>query len=947
MKPPVTRDALLARLSSARHALLCGPSGYGKSTLLRQYAERVTTSAYVTASDASTAASLCGAASAGCATLKDLERAGVTALLVDDLGRMPLQGVTDLFRQLGSAGLQVICADYHSHYPFVQQLLAKGDLLLLTTSALAFTQEESAGQCAKLPYVQTAGWPSVVRLSGSAHFDLASYLDDLIAVLPETVQEQLNTVTDSAAADALVVEWEVNGQRGSVLSSGFPLIDGGGRFIIHPLMVSRLTNRLTNRPPSTSSTFDLYFSMARGMADVGKRNHILESYFSLFGETDASTRASINMLTIMPFQELTPPLRDRLADLHVTARQTEDAERILAYQRATQQVSSLTYTVLARVANYNNDIPALNAYSQQALETASTPIERSRALGMLSLAMTRTEGGRYEEALELAEQRYQVALKSESPREEISSYWSLINAYQYLGRVEAGITAARRARLKGQGQRQLAPVLLPVLNELADQLKAKGEYTEALEVIQEALSLNEGEPTNSMPYTLFTRGLIYLELGRNDDAHQTLLQSIEGFKIAQIWSGLLLPYAFLAFVQWRQGWFEDTEATYEATRLVVERLSMRADYVEWRAYVPLVEGIYHIGQQQPERALAALRTVLVKGHEVYDSVLLTLLLICHLELELSGAVPLEDAQAFIDVLDVVADLNDQTLRAYAADFTPVLRYLISVGFYPERLSAALQGHAEPVPAKPSYRIEVTTLGGLGITVNGEPIATENHYPVYTLAYLALQPTMLDGHRRYVTSSMLADDLYAGQRPTAQSSVSFLRRALHRRDPELGEELLSPRGDRHGYRLRTDARLHVSVDVDVYLGLRFTPSNPDISDLWELMRNYRPFFELRALTSDSAFVTDLNERLLRRFKKVSLGVMEAELIMQRPQSALLALLLYLRHDQDYEVIDSLTGLLEQYPSSAVQVSQLITAIQLEDDDVFQSLVESAIQALAAA
>lgn len=950
MRTSLPREGLLQRLAGRAHVLICAPSGYGKTRLLQQYEQATPGSVYLSAGMDWTFQELLNAAAhaasmtAPARSLEDLASHGVRTLLIDDLHRLPDTTTTPLFTHLHNTTLKVIGAAYHSQYPLVHQMLAKDRILLLSSQDLAFTREEILSiEQGTLP-AHTLGWPSVCALSGTAHFSLPNYLDDLISLLPVDAQGQLNALGEPAAVDALVLEWELSGQRRAVLNSGFPLIDWEGRFVMHPLMVNRLFNRPVARPLNTSSMYELYLRMAKSAPDATGTNLVLETYFRQFGETDASPRAGITMLRVLPYEQLSPGLRDRLADLLITTQNLDKAEKIIDYQRMNQQESSLTHVAQARLANYRSDIPALKAHSQRALETALTLEEKSRAMGMLSLYYTRTEGADYAMALKLAEDRYEVALQSGSLREELSSVWTYINAYQYAGRIDLGIAVARRGRQRGQGQQQLAATIVPILNEFADQLKATGEYAEALEVIQEALRMNEEEPTTSEPYTLFTRGLIYLEMRRDEDAHQAFLQSIKSFKETQIAAGLLMPYAFLAFLQWRQEWFEETEHTYEEMQRLLKQIGVRRDYVEWRAYVPLVNGVFYLGRRNPERALQEFREVQIQGHETYDSVLLTIMLICKVEMELRGTVPQEDMDTLVSILDFVPQ-NEHILSAYAPDFKVVLEHFVDQGFHADRFQKVLKQRNQTPIAKPSYHIHVTTMGDAPqIVINDTVLHTRNNWAIYTLAYLILQPTLPNGTRRYVTSSVLAADVYGGQKSQAQSSLAFLRSDLGSRDPELPEDLLSPRRDRHGYRINVASHLKVTIDVDDYLSRRFSPTNPDLQELWKLMREYKPFLRTRELTKDESFASRINDELLARFKAVVMHVQQTEVLLGRPQMALLAVLLYLRHDMDYEVIDAMNSLVQEHKIMHVEMERLFTSAQGDDEDEFQALVATFISVL---
>ena len=74
------------------------------------------------------------------------------------------------------------------------------------------------------------------------------------------------------------------------------------------------------------------------------------------------------------------------------------------------------------------------------------------------------------------------------------------------------------------------------------------------------------------------------------------------------------------------------------------------------------------------------------------------------------------------------------------------------------------------------------------------------------------------------------------------------------------------------------------------------------------------------------------------------VQHTELLLGRPQMALLAVLLYLRHDMDFEVIDVMNSLVQEHKIMHVEMERLFTSAQGDDEDEFQALVATFINVL---
>jgi len=938
------RPRLIELLCGTNNVMLCAPSGYGQSTLLQQYAETDSGAVLLKGAIIDSLGTLAESVVPGARNLADVARSGVTTLLIDDAHLYPVALVNALIKEsLDTPGFRVIVSVRHTEYWKFQTMLRKGTLRVMTNKELAFTRAEAELFEHGLDnYALHLGWPCIVSNQESAHFKLNTVLSEMVQDLPLKHQRELRTAAGSQTWPSLILDWQLGQHLETVANTGFPLIEKDNELSLHPLMARHLTGTEVILPVpqinGNSEALKTHLMMAERSNDPATTKLIVERYFSQYGDHEETRAGRIQLLSMIPRNELPPAQRDRLAELLVNSGRMTDALQLLDQQRSLSLATANTYVNLARIAYYSNNLNDMQLYVGQAEQLAQNDSERCVILNLRSLMETRTGSGDSLRALQLAEQSRELAIRSQSLTDELKSYSYIVNANHSLGRLEVAALTVEEGIRRVEIHQQHTELLINLLVAASELYKDLGRYDDALQAIQRALTFSESNGLNTsfiLPYAYLARGLAYLELRQDDDAIASLQFAIEGFEATENQAGILSPYAFLAYAQWRKNWTESVSETRTAVQRLNDRTKRGSADVGWLAFVPLIEGIYFLSAGDPDRALKEFRKIWIDGYETYDSVLLCMLFICKLELR-SGHFPDEDVNVLIDLLDFRPQALDTMLAAYAADFADVIEAMIDHGVSPERFRKVL-GTTKPKQRrkgnkKAPYTITVKTMTTAPfIAINGEPLDIPTLYPVYTLSYLILKHA--EDPEAFIGSEELAKDLYGERKTNAQSSVSLLRTALTSRDQELERDLLSPRSDRRGYRLALREHITVHLDVTDYLSDMFDPVNPDKPMLQTMLRNFQPFLQRRRTTRrDTTYIENLNHNLKRRALGVAHHLREEALKRGDWYEAALALALYLQFDLDYEVMDLLKLTIPADHSASPLLDRLrAESFESDDDD----------------
>lgn len=828
-------DLVTAVLSDNRHVLMSAPSGYGKSLLMEQLAEvgqgQIT---YHRVRPGDTGSDLL--------TL-GVDNPGHVAL-VDDAQHLEAVAISALLRSRPEE-VRFVIAARHQQYPRLVSLWQERRVRVMSASALALTHAEVAALNPQLQAEavlrRTLGWPALVNILAAPAMDAASYFNDLFDDLPVVWQNRISEflAQEGSEADtaALVEQLRHEGGLTEILAAGFPIIDLGGEMNIHPAMVRHLTESTSASrmlvPPGDDTLENLKEFLPT--LEVPQRLHLLERYFAQHGQDDDHLELKIEVLSTVTVRELSPHLRDYLASYLFTSGQIEQATHALLTQQDMGTDTTHTHALFGRVANHRSDFLAFAEHVRIGHELARTDADHARALTSEASYLIRLN--RYEEAIAVNERSYLHATRSGRLDLHLGSLTQ--NAYVRFmaGQTErATVTAKEALDLAEREGTRFTPQLVYVLYQLAEIMKDRGNHAEAMDLVQRGLNLHAQKMSNTLPYLYNSRGLLYLELGELERAIQSFDASIEVFKKRGNPAGLLMPHSFAAYAHYWLGQHEAFQRHLRALHTVVDLVGTgQPEYEEYRAYLPLVEGLDEVIRERPQAALEKFAGVLTAGTLGYDSVLLTRLEELRVRAML-GVLQASDSEALLQVMD--ARHEDATVRMYAPRYTEAFTALAQLGVQPGRFAdlAAHRPDAEAQINPPPYVLKVQTLGRTVLIANGIPVTLPSRSLacVYVLTYLHLQ-------NNWKTTDALASELFSYRsdpRNAAQKATSELRGLLSELDHEL-EGLMSRKYHPSGYRLMPLPGVRVETDVDVYLSEAFTPGG-DPDELEQLLSDLTVF-----------------------------------------------------------------------------------------------------------
>ncbi|MFC6662529.1 hypothetical protein [Deinococcus multiflagellatus] len=546
-------------------------------------------------------------------------------------------------------------------------------------------------------------------------------------------------------------------------------------------------------------------------------------------------------------------MRDIYASYLITNGKTQDAEYVLLKQREFEADTSRTYILLGRLASRANNLETWAQVLHMALERAQTNEDYSRYYAYLSNYYVRCN--RYEDAEEAAQTNLQYAIRSRS----LSQHFNALSNVAYARQMKGNMLGAKDSVLEGldlaerEGNRFL-PHATYMMYQLSEILKDTGEFDGALDLIQRGLSIQHANLA-SVPYLYNTRGLIYMEFGRLEDALMAFEASIEAFTARRNVLGLLMPHTFATYALYRLGWLERIAEHRRALRDVVHRVTAtRAEYTEPDAYLPLVEGIHGLVRGEHENALAAFESIALQGRETYDSVLLSLLLAGRVRVQ-QGTYTRAHAEQLVAILDKRGSSTDVTARMYRGDFEEVYRACLELGVAPERFRRILEIPEPQLAERPAYPLD--------------------------------------------------------PRRNAQKSMSMLRHLLKQLDPEVERSLLSLKHDPRGYRTEQTLAVHLKADIDPYLSVDFSPENSNRMELEGLLSHIAAF--LPGLP-ESVFAQQVNAVLEDRTVAVALHLAQSYEQQGEFQSAARVLLLGLRFVPDPELGVHLSHMVPLLPAA---------------------------------
>jgi len=646
----VIRVDALAQLSVPDRpgVVLLAPSGYGKTTLLAQYA-RNTTRPVVWLSlgpgDEDTAVfrkNLCQAFHVACGVLPTDPTGALLDVMDRILEQMPTDGpgvdivldraehVTQTHGAFLAAlidllpeGYRVLIATYDSQGFPLARLVASGHVSVLTTEHLRFTDQETAtflqahdrGQDVAQLMVSSEGWPVSIALSlleSTAQVDINQLLHDALTPLPTEV---LAALPDLALFDEwsddlsdvlgrpLPPEWLTTLRR-----AGLPLTPlGRGLYRPHRLLLNLLERQLQRLPDRNRQAHLLRAQMAAQDHDLStalrharraERPDLMEAYArDLF----PALRVQLDFTLLNELAGLHPGRApDWWLELQAVAQletgQGEAGLSLLHTMLNARQLSGVGFAALALHAARQGNFEGQLTHAQAGLDVADGTVRTALAMQLASafISLERFADGEQVTDDLIRQARAQGDDLTEANVLSMHQY-TLLMQRRWMEREEV----LRRARsiLQAHGQRRRA---LQIDTEWAQVLIEQGQHDEAAALLTECIELALRTQPIHLPTLYQALARLKLIRGDRDGAAHSLANARDVMRSLNL--PVLLPFLHASHfdLHGSAADLERADQAYAQLRDAAQRPIFR------RHLLPLFEGLHALDHRQADAARAAL-----------------------------------------------------------------------------------------------------------------------------------------------------------------------------------------------------------------------------------------------------------------------------------------------------------------------------------------------------
>jgi LuxR family transcriptional regulator, maltose regulon positive regulatory protein len=774
-KPPlaeIDRERLLNRLMGAgdeRLIALVAPSGYGKTTLLTQFA-RAARDAVVWLSlteehvDVSVLHADVGTACAQVLGWRNREDsvAGLIRrlnahhtnvnLVLDSINHLSEAGGQWLERLVEgfAEGNRALVSGYTEPPLRFSKLVTTGQALMITSEELAFTAEESRSYLnargvqdrGQRWHEALEGWPAGLALAatGKTHLHPKRLVQEAIAQLSPAVRQALpeaavldvwNEAGATSAGCELPLHWLEEVRR-----SGLPLLPlGEDAFRPHLILRDALTDELRHRPERWQVLHHRAARTARAAGDsltalrCYQASGALETALGLARELCAGYAKRLEYALIVRILEafeawqLDDELRALWGQALIQTGEVERGETILRALLESGRADSRTWFTLGLLASRRGRYEVQLEYARCGLRVPGEFDQDLRGLYISALhALDRTD-----EALAVARHLAAQAERSGN-RFELAL---MLDAIQYMyDRFEQ--RAERRELIERAmvmfSELQMPARALRLQNQLADLLSLDGRSQEALRLIEQALPVAEREESRMQAFLLETRGETLAWLGEHARAatdFQLAERWARRFDIRAILPRLLYNRA-VSLLHLRDG--VNARLCLEAARLAAP--SVDAEVLAFQAFAHGTHLWFEGSREASDREFAripkncAVPTLYVRAQAFRADIAVR-----------DGAIHEAALSRFLEALDEYG--QDDVLRADLG----ALRGLYETLFRRDPSSVRWRDLLESRPtvqiAATRVNLEIRTLGSGEVRINGDPLRTPSVRALEVLSYLAL------------------------------------------------------------------------------------------------------------------------------------------------------------------------------------------------------------------
>lgn len=796
----VVRTHLLDRLFAAhekRVILTIAPAGYGKSTLLAQFARTTNRSVAWINLSAEDSESLVLSRSVAQAVRTALPKAALpqweraasrdagteqlaTALAADlnllseDL-IVALETLEHLSEESGrwvrafldrlGEGHQVIATSWDWGEGVTVDLgrfIANGQALILNQDALAFTFEETrelfhqadSGQDAREVWEAVEGWPAALGMilyGAPLHGTPQDLIRGILKNVPEATRNMLpeaavlNTWSKEEAAELglnLPRSWLSDVQR-----NGLPLqVLGINRFQPHRVLINVLEASLQERSERHKELHlkAAQLAEARGhlitaanhfrvAADFNQARRVLNGLLPRY-QRRSEWMLVRKLLEPFPLNTLSPYATTMLGTAFIETRATDVGTRILNDQQAQGKASGTTYFALAIVAFRRGAFREVVNLADEGLAIAKH--QRDAVELLRSKAAALACSNRLDEALSIAEECVHRAERLGEPGLLAHALSVQQFALTQLGRYEESLDIGRQA-VDLALHKDVPKKAMPALNAYAETLWLVGRAEEARLDIEEMLAKSDTDYPLAIPFMIYRRGQMYEQLGQYE-------QSFEDYRMAV---ELFLSFdnkteASLALIN-----AADVLIDLDQKDQAQELLSQANEYVHTedhtsRLKLKRVEGALYFSCNDYGRARETLEWV-YRHAQQQDNLFEVAVARGYLTAIAQGEKALDQltVDKFMDELDAFG--YDWILRRYARTWRSFYGECVENGWYVKRLRPYLGLRKLYIALPTKAKLEIKLFGTVHTKVSGNEVKLSSR-PHEVLSYLVLNgPTRID------------------------------------------------------------------------------------------------------------------------------------------------------------------------------------------------------------
>ncbi len=877
--PEIQRTHLLERLYAAqdkRLVLAVAPAGYGKSTLLAQFARMTNRAvAWVNLSAEDSEALVLGRSVAEAvravvpkAALTHWERTAsrdasneqlATALAADlnllsedliivletleHLSEESGRWVTAFLGRLGE-GHQLVTTfwDWGSDVSVdFSRFVADGRALVINQEDLTFTLEETtelfhkanSGLDAQEVWEAVEGWPAALGMilyGAPLHGTPQDLIKGVVRSLPEAVRDTipeaavLNTWSEEGAIQLglnLPRLWLQDVQR-----SGLPLqVLGGNRYQPHKVLLNTLEEMLQALPERHAALHLKAAQLAEANGDlITAVNHYqIATQFDqaqrvLDGLLPRYQRRSEWMLIRkildpFPLDALSPYAATMLGIALVETRAADVGNRILNGQLGRGEASGATYFGLTLTAFRHGAFDQVLSLADAGL--ATTRHQRDAIELLRAKAAALAFNNHPEEALSVAEE----CVRRAERQGESGLLAHALSVQQFvlgvLNRYEESLEVGQRA-IDLALYRDAPKKAMPAVNSFAETLWLLGRAEEAYTVIEQMLHKSDHDYPLAKPFMIKQRAHMYEQLEQYERAYEDYRVAGELFQAFENKSEASAVFANAA----------DMLLLVKREKDAQEFLSNALTHVHSsdlskHVIIKRVEGALYLFHSDFDRARETFEWVYRRAKELNNHFEVTiakgyLTAIASQQRELDRS----HVEEFVDDLDTFG--HDWVLRRYAGAWRDFYRESVENGWYVERLRPYLNLYnlnvSLPTPAK--FRLEVKLFGDFSVRFADHEIKLSSR-PQEVLAYLVLHgPTRID---------VLADAIWPDTSPRSA------KRNLAQQVRALRETLAQAANSSLNFLTTEDGLYSLSDNIEVKTDCELVEKAKDRSDVKTMMQ----------------------------------------------------------------------------------------------------------------